>query len=346
MKYKLVALGGTFDLLHKGHKALLNRAFLGGEKVTVGVVADGIFNFHPSTSLRTRFSNSKLIINNKKKRMEELKTYLRSKKFLNRAEIVEINDIYGPTITNPLFEAIVVSEETVSGVEEINSVRIKKGFEPLNIIIVPMVRDENGEVVSSRRIRDGEIDREGRVYKNLFKKTIVISEKARKELKKSQGEVISRNIKYEVSSIKYKKENGQLTILVGDTTVKRFLDEGLDFDIGVIDLMVERKPRKLFGEEFLKEKVKYVVKNKAGTISRELAETVDFPLHLRGVSPFTPLVSLIIRVIGEEDLAAVPAVLLSPLGTLVFYGQPKEGLVKIKVTEEIKEKLVKLLENN
>ena len=37
---------------------------------------------------------------------------------------------------------------------------------------------------------------------------------------------------------------------------------------------------------------------------------------------------------GEEDLAAVPAVLAAATGTTVVYGQPDEGMVAIDVTDE------------
>jgi hypothetical protein len=52
-----------------------------------------------------------------------------------------------------------------------------------------------------------------------------------------------------------------------------------------------------------------------------------------------------ILVEGEEDLAVLPVLLISPLGFSVFYGQPNEGLVKIQVSEENKEKAYQLVEN-
>src|SRR5581483_10207379 len=52
----------------------------------------------------------------------------------------------------------------------------------------------------------------------------------------------------------------------------------------------------------------------------------------------------IILVDGEEDLAAIPAILFAPLGYKVYYGQPNQGIVEVVVTQEIKEKLHVLLD--
>ncbi|MBM3212057.1 DUF359 domain-containing protein, partial [Candidatus Poribacteria bacterium] len=52
----------------------------------------------------------------------------------------------------------------------------------------------------------------------------------------------------------------------------------------------------------------------------------------------------VVKVIGEEDLAGVPAILLSPLGTVVLYGQPQQGIVVVEVSEEKKRQLLQLLD--
>jgi uncharacterized protein (UPF0218 family) len=47
---------------------------------------------------------------------------------------------------------------------------------------------------------------------------------------------------------------------------------------------------------------------------------------------------------GEEDLATLPAILYAPLGAVVVYGQPNEGSVMVKVTDEMKEHVKSLMD--
>ncbi len=151
----MVAVGGTFDRLHRGHKKLLLKAFEVGEKVIIGlttkkmlknkILEDGILNFE--------------------ERKKELKNFLKEKGLLNRCEIFPLNDVYGPTITDKNIEGLVVSEETFGRALEINKIRVSKGMSPLIIFVIPLLLAENGKPVSSHRIRSGEIDRNGRILR-------------------------------------------------------------------------------------------------------------------------------------------------------------------------------------
>lgn len=51
----------------------------------------------------------------------------------------------------------------------------------------------------------------------------------------------------------------------------------------------------------------------------------------------------VILVEGEEDLATLPAVLATPLGGSVVYGQPDEGMVLVDVTESARATMRDLL---
>jgi cytidyltransferase-like protein len=152
-KFGTVAVGGTFDELHKGHRILLIKAFEVGEKVLVGLSSDEF-----AKKLTRQKSH---VIACYEKRLAELKEFLRQNDFLERAEIIPLDDAYGITLSKDVLDALVVSRETEYMAQEINKKREKKGLNPLKIIVIEMVPAENCVPISTTRIRTGEIDREG-----------------------------------------------------------------------------------------------------------------------------------------------------------------------------------------
>jgi inosine/xanthosine triphosphatase len=61
----------------------------------------------------------------------------------------------------------VVSEETASGAEEINKIREKNSLQLLKILTVKMAYAENGDVISSTRIKKGEMNVNGKLMKKV-----------------------------------------------------------------------------------------------------------------------------------------------------------------------------------
>jgi len=155
MKYGLIACGGTFDIIHKGHEALLEKAFEVGEKVIIGISSDNLVKIlgkkHPVKPLDKRFKN--------------LKKYLEKKGWLKRSIIVVLEDRYGPPIHIDDVEALIVSEETYKVGLKTNRIRRRKKMKPLKIIKIPLVLAEDGKPISCTRIKMGEIDRNGRLIK-------------------------------------------------------------------------------------------------------------------------------------------------------------------------------------
>jgi len=154
-KFKVVAVGGTFDEFHKGHRALLSKAFEVSERVLIGLCTDEFVR-------RMRKPHP---VDCYEKRLEELKNFLRSHGWLERAEIIPLNDRYGVTLSGGCVEALIVSRETEPTAHEINEKKKEKGLPPLEIIVIEMVPAENHVPISTTRIRRGEIDREGRLLK-------------------------------------------------------------------------------------------------------------------------------------------------------------------------------------
>ncbi|MFH0748435.1 MAG: GTP-dependent dephospho-CoA kinase family protein [Candidatus Bathyarchaeota archaeon] len=52
-----------------------------------------------------------------------------------------------------------------------------------------------------------------------------------------------------------------------------------------------------------------------------------------------------ILVEGEEDLISIVAVLCAPLGSFVVYGQPQQGIVVVRVSEQRKQGMQRLVDN-
>jgi len=147
-----VCIGGTFDIIHKGHELLISKAFeMACENGTVfiGISSDNLIKNKKAT--RSFYSRKKLV-----------KKFLEKKETHNKTIIKKISDKFGPTLDEE-FDVIVVSPETVKTAEEINKIRKNKGKKPIKIIKIPFVLADDGKPISSTRIRNGEINTEGHI---------------------------------------------------------------------------------------------------------------------------------------------------------------------------------------
>jgi len=160
-KFHHLVLGGTFDHFHQGHKSLLKKALELGEKITIGITSD-------------KFSQKKFLAQLiepfaiRKKAVEKfVKKYLNDGRHL---DILPISDIYGTTLIDKTIEAIVVSQATKKNALLINEKRKTIGLPKLAIIVVDNVLAADGKLLSSERIRAGEVDREGNSYYLLLER--------------------------------------------------------------------------------------------------------------------------------------------------------------------------------
>jgi pantetheine-phosphate adenylyltransferase len=150
-KFETVAVGGTFDLFHRGHRTLLRKAFKVGNHVLVGLVSDNFVK-----NLRKPHNIAPYT-----QRLEDLKKFLKRKGVLERAEILPLDDSYGITLSRKDVDAIVVSEETEPRAHKINEKRESLGLPSMEIVTVRMVLSEDHYPISSTRIWFEEIDEEG-----------------------------------------------------------------------------------------------------------------------------------------------------------------------------------------
>jgi pantetheine-phosphate adenylyltransferase len=129
---------------------LLLKAFEVGRHVIIGVSSDNYATL-----------KNKKITNKYSIRQEKLKKFIGENFDKSNYSIYQLNDFYGPTVLTRDVEAIVTTESTKENCVKINELRKSKGMPQLEIILVPLVEDEEGKVISSTRIREGEIDING-----------------------------------------------------------------------------------------------------------------------------------------------------------------------------------------
>ncbi len=149
-KFSLVATGGTFDIIHKGHLTLLSNAFDISDKVIIGLTSDELTE-----------KKGKLSINKYEKRLENL-TQVISKEFPNSSfQISKLDNDFGPAVLEKGVEALVVSDEKSNQGTVLNQLRAEKKLSPVKIITVPMFLAKDGKRISTTRIKISEIDAEG-----------------------------------------------------------------------------------------------------------------------------------------------------------------------------------------
>jgi len=148
---KTVVVGGTFDILHKGHEALLKKAFELGE-VGIGLT---------SNELAEKMKNRK--VRDFEERKKDLINFIK-KEFQTEAKIIKIENEFGITLEKD-FDYIVVSPETYETALKINEERERKRKRPIEIIKIDFILAEDGKPISATRILKGEINREGKLLK-------------------------------------------------------------------------------------------------------------------------------------------------------------------------------------
>ena len=149
-KFSFVAMGGTFDVIHKGHLTLLSKAFEISDKVIIGLTSDEFAE-----------KKGKITNNNYGIRLENLILSL-SKEFPHASfQINKLDDNFGPAVLERDVEALVVSNETSNQGGVLNKLRESKKLPLVQIITVPMFLAKDGTRISTTRIKNSEIDSEG-----------------------------------------------------------------------------------------------------------------------------------------------------------------------------------------
>lgn len=149
-KFSLIAMGGTFDIIHRGHLTLLENAFEISDKVIIGLTSDEFVQ-----------KKGKTPIHKYDERLKNLLSVIFQKFPNTNFEISQLNNDFGPAVLEKDVQALIVSDETSDQGNVLNKLRTERNLPPVEVIVVPMFLAKDGVRISSTRIKNSEIDSDG-----------------------------------------------------------------------------------------------------------------------------------------------------------------------------------------
>lgn len=164
-----------------------------------------------------------------------------------------------------------------------------------------------------------------------------LPQELREQFKKPFGSLYRGDGNAPIENLKQDLRNMSKVISVGDVVTFYLIKSGKIPDVCVVDEKIMRKvaPKELILGTKMQEFMQMSVDNPAGQITKELVLALNEAMEYNRPTR--------IFVCGEEDLAALPAVIIAPLQSAIIYGQPGEGVVLVTVDEEKKYEAVSLL---
>jgi uncharacterized protein (UPF0218 family)/phosphopantetheine adenylyltransferase len=333
MMHPLGLLGGTFDVFHAGHLALVERGLVECEVLEIWLTSDALAQLKDSRTCSWNERTSDLL--------DSI-----GKAAAQRVSLHTLEDEDGPAPIHEVATAILCTPETRAGCARINSMRAANDLPDLAVIEVEHVLAADGEPISSSRIRAGEIDREGLAWIPESARTgrIVLTPAVEAELKDPFGQLVpgpeddpSVAMSQVLAQIEF--EAGPL-IAVGDVTVLALQELDHPADIALIDGRTKRQPWESADaiDASVYDKV-LRCQSPAGSLTPSLLEACAQAL----TAWMDDGSSHLIEVDGEEDLAPLFLHSLAPMGAVVLYGQPGKGVVVRRTNEDAKQRCRRLL---
>jgi uncharacterized protein (UPF0218 family) len=160
-----------------------------------------------------------------------------------------------------------------------------------------------------------------------------LPESAREVMREPLGPIIQD------AGLKRHLEGAGVIVTVGDMVTATLLDGGYDVSLAVFDFKTRRTEKRDFRGRLGKMRGKRLrVRNPPAMITLELWEAIQNAFFLIGTGA-----RVAIEVEGEEDLAAIPAIIMAPEGARVLYGMPGKGMVVVTVDSGARKKAQALL---
>ncbi len=124
-------------------------------------------------------------------------------------------------------------------------------------------------------------------------------------------------------------------ITVGDATTEKMLKLGIVPSLQIIDALEKRVKRE--APEAKENTVNLSCTNPAGEITVQSIDTIKQALNEK------PPVRITVN--GEEDLLVIPVCIHGPDNAIIMYGQPNQGLVIVRLTEDLRKKTKSILDS-
>jgi len=158
----------------------------------------------------------------------------------------------------------------------------------------------------------------------------------RRELKSPLGLLIEGSFDETIEKLMklIEKEKPSMIISVGDVVSESLIKKDVLPNVFIVDNKVMRKS---IAPILAKANETRYVKNPPSTLTEETLKEVQEVFKEKKQR---------IRIVvdGEEDLLTLPAVLYAPENSLVVYGQPRRGIVVVRVTKQEKERVSRVIE--
>lgn len=314
-------VGGTFEFFHVGHQKLIKTALSYCDNLEIWIISDEI----------ARRKDPR--ISAWKERCDFIRSNL-SLEHNSRVSFHVLADKFGVATYHDKASMIFCTSETKSNCLLINKKRIEDGLDELSIIEVPHVYSEDGNIISSSRIRNGKIDPNGKTWFNegILDSDLYLTKEAEVSLKDPFGTLFKGPESDHSIAIKDALDSLEIhhspIIGVGDVTVKSLQDIGKIASIGLIDEKTKRE--KWDGFRNIDQTLyDFVIKcdNPPGMLTKSLFKSCKLAIHNWEMNNLSTL----IIVDGEEDLAPLLLHLLAPINSVILYGQPNQGVV-VRIT--------------